>query len=85
MENLQGKKLSFNTLYALARKWKLTCKITYEFSGMTDSKEKSDREPFKISLDELKKMKCHRNALYYNNDGSIEFWNCIYNATFFID
>jgi hypothetical protein len=40
---------------------------------MTDSKEKSDREPFKISLDELKKMKCHRNALYYNNDGSIEF------------
>ena len=70
-------------MYALAKKGNLFWKITREFSGMTDWMERVEKpEAIKYTPEMIKKMKCHKNSLYYNADWTIELWNCCYHATF---
>lgn len=76
-------KITFNTLYALARKGKLLGTIAAKFDGMTDSIEEVDTPqvvPYTVDMVKAKKMTS--NWIRKTEDGKIRLSNCCYRIDF---
>ena len=79
---LNGKKVTFTTLKSLAKKGKLTHKVTREFDGMTDGLEGVANQIDKITtFEDIAGFKVTKNYLSVDNN-KIRLSNCCFTIIF---
>lgn len=81
----EKKKITFWTLKAYARKWKLGWIIKMEFSGMSDGMESiKDPKEIQFTPEKLEEIKATKNYIRENENWTVRVSNCIYSIDFIL-